>query len=131
MRSSLQYVINDFLQPIDAWHEYKFSDRQIQTVAQEFQEFSNEILSNVLQMVKRMERKPSPAKLMSMCRDEVTRTFNERQIEAPEEDPSTWMTSKEYARSQGYESLVDLIKAKIEANGEEMSSGLEKAVGGF
>jgi hypothetical protein len=64
-----------------------------------------------------------------MCRDEVTKQFAERQIEAPDEDPSTWMTSKEYARSQGFDSLVELIRHKIEEDGGEMSDGLEKAVG--
>ena len=31
----------------------------------------------------------------------------------PDEDPSTWMTSREYAQSQGFETLKDLIKHKI------------------
>ena len=36
MRASLPFVI-DWMKQIDAWHEFKFSDRQLQTIAPEFQ----------------------------------------------------------------------------------------------
>jgi len=127
--SDLKFVIEEFLMKIDNWHDYKFSDRQLQTIAPEFRQFNSSVLLNVLKLTQGMSRKPSPAKLMSMCRDEVTKQFAERQIEAPDEDPSTWMTSKEYAKSQGFDSLVELIRHKIEEDGGEMSDGLEKAVG--
>ena len=86
-------------------------------------------LNNTLNLVKTMDRKPSPAKLMSMCKEQQAQLFADRQIESFDEDPSTWMTSKEYARSQGFDSLVELIRHKIEMDGGEMSDGLEKAVG--
>tara|TARA_Y100000592_G_C5461794_1_gene314417 strand:+ start:333 stop:692 length:360 start_codon:yes stop_codon:yes gene_type:complete len=117
------------MKQIDAWHEFKFSDRQLQTISPEFQQYGETVLNNTLNLVKTMDRKPSPAKLMSMCKEQQAQLFADRQIESPDEDPSTWMTSKEYARSQGFESLVELIRHKIEMDGGEMSDGLEKAVG--
>ena len=128
MRASLQFVI-DWMKQIDAWHEFKFSDRQLQTIAPEFQQYGETVLNNTLNLVKTMDRKPSPAKLMSMCKEQQVQLFADRQIESPDEDPSTWMTSKEYAQSQGFDSLLDLIRHKIEMDGGEMSDGLEKAVG--
>ena len=114
-RATLQETIG-FLQSIDIWHEFKFSDRQLQTVAPEFQDFGMPVLNEVLNQVKGMQKKPSPAQLMSMAKEVQFRFAQERQIEAPEEDPSTWMTSREYARTQGFETLKDLIKHKIEEN---------------
>ena len=88
-----------------------------------------DVLNEVLNMVKALEKKPSPAHLMSLAKQTKTRFLQDRQLEMPDEDPSTWMTSKEYARSQGFDSLVELIRHKIEMDGGEMSDGLEKAVG--
>ena len=121
-RASLQDTI-DFLQNIDVWHEFKFSDRQLQTIAPEFQDFGNEVLNEVLNQVKVMTRKPSPAQLMSMAKEVQIRFAQNKQIDAPEEDPSTWMTSREYARTQGFETLGELIKHKIsEANESKVES---------
>ena len=127
-KTSLQEAV-EFLDHIDAWHEFKFSDRQLQTIAPEFQQYGETVLNNTLNLVKTMDRKPSPAKLMSMCKEQQIQIFADRQIESPDEDPSTWMTSKEYAQSQGFDSLLDLIRHKIDMDGGEMSDGLEKAVG--
>lgn len=115
MRASLQFVIN-WMKSIDDFHNFKFTDRQYQTVSQEFQPYGEQVLNEVLQMVKKMPDKPSPAKLMNLCQETQIKHLNDRQIESPEEDPSTWMTSREYARSQGFETLKDLIKHKIEEN---------------
>ena len=65
MRASLQFVI-DWMKQIDAWHEFKFSDRQFQTISPEFQQYGETVLNNTLNLVKTMDRKPSPAKLMSI-----------------------------------------------------------------
>ena len=123
-RASLQDTIN-FLQNIDVWHEFKFSDRQLQTIAPEFQDFGNEVLNEVLNQVKTMTRKPSPAQLMSMAKEVQIRFAQNRQIDAPEEDPSTWMTSREYARSQGFDSLKDLIKHKIKEDQKNSDTKIE------
>ena len=60
-----------------------------------------------------MPKKPSPAKMMNLCKEVQIRHISDRQLDMPEEDPSTWMTSREYARSQGFESLKELINHKI------------------
>ena len=128
MRASLQFVI-DWMKSVDDWHEFKFSDRQYQTVSQEFQDFGEPVLMEALELIKKMPSKPSPAKMMNLCKEVQIRHISDRQLDMPDEDPSTWMTSKEYARSQGFDSLVELIRHKIEMDGGEMSDGLEKAVG--
>ena len=128
MRASLQFVI-DWMKSIDDWHEFKFSERQYQTVSQEFQDFGEPVLMEALELIKKMPSKPSPAKMMNLCKEVQIRHISDRQLDMPDEDPSTWMTSKEYARSQGFDSLVELIRHKIEMDGGEMSDGLEKAVG--
>ena len=69
MRASLPFVI-DWMKQIDAWHEFKFSDRQLQTISPEFQQYGETVLNNTLNLVKTMDRKPSPAKLMSMCKEQ-------------------------------------------------------------
>ena len=129
-RSSLNTVI-DWLGEMDAWHDYKFSDRQKQTIAPEFQDFGDTVLIEALKLVKHSPTKPSPAKLMSLCKDIQIRELSERKIEAPDEDPSTWMTSTEYARSQGYNSLKELIKSKIEeqkVEGTSTSTSLDPSI---
>ena len=128
MRASLNFVIQ-WMKSIDDWHEFKFSDRQYQTVSQEFQDFGEPVLMEALELIKKMPKKPSPAKMMNLCKEVQIRHISDRQLDMPDEDPSTWMTSKEYARSQGFDSLVELIRHKIEMDGGEMSDGLEKAVG--
>ena len=112
MRASLQFVI-DWMKSIDDWHEFKFSDRQYQTVSQEFQDFGEPVLMEALELIKKMPSKPSPAKMMNLCKEVQIRHISDRQLDMPDEDPSTWMTSREYARSQGFDSLKDLIKHKI------------------
>ena len=130
MRATLVFVI-EWLGLIDAWHEFKFSDRQKQTIAPEFQDFGERVLNEVLSQVKQMPTKPSPARLMSMCKDVQTRFLSERQLNMPDEDPSTWMTSTEYARSQGYNTLKELIKSKIEeqkVEGTSTSTSLDPSI---
>jgi len=113
-RVSLQEAM-EFLKEIDVWHEFKFSDDQIMRVAPELQDFGREVLARAMVLIKTMEKKPSPAKIMQMCREQQITIRSERALEtSPEEDPSTWMTSKEYARTQGFETLLELIKHKIE-----------------
>jgi len=62
---------------------------------------------------------------MQMCREQQINIRSERALEtSPEEDPSTWMTSKEYARTQGFDTLLELIKHKIE---EQQASEVEQS----
>ncbi len=112
IRATLQQVI-EWLRQIDAWHNYALDDRKLQTIAPEFQDFGMDVLNEVLNLVKPLEKKPSPAHLMSLAKQTKTRLLQEKQLNLPEEDPSTWMTSREYAQSQGFETLKDLIKHKI------------------
>ncbi len=113
-RVSLQEAMA-FLKEIDVWHEFKFSDDQIMRVAPELQDFGREVLNRAMVLIKTMEKKPSPAKIMQLCREQQITIKSERALEtSPEEDPSTWMTSKEYARTQGFDTLLELIKHKIE-----------------
>ncbi len=113
-RVSLQEAMA-FLKEIDVWHEFKFSDDQIMRVAPELQDFGREVLNRAMVLTKTMEKKPSPAKIMQLCREQQITIKSERALEtSPEEDPSTWMTSKEYARTQGFDTLLELIKHKIE-----------------
>ena len=55
MRASLPFVI-DWMKQIDAWHEFKFSDRQLQTISPEFQQYGETVLNNTLNL-KTMDRK--------------------------------------------------------------------------
>ncbi len=113
-RVSLQEAMA-FLKEIDVWHEFKFSDDQIMRVAPELQDFGREVLNRAMVLIKTMEKKPSPAKIMQLCREQQISIRSEKALEtSPEEDPSTWMTSKEYAQTQGFETLLELIKHKIE-----------------
>lgn len=125
---SRRVPLNDaiqFLKSIDVWHEFKFSDEQLMRVAPELQDFGREVLARALELIKTMEKKPSPAKIMQMCRDQQVIIKSERALEtSPEEDPSTWMTSKEYAQSQGFPTLTALIKHKIE---EQQASEVEQS----
>ena len=114
MRVSLKEAMA-FLKEVDVWHEFKFSDDQLMRVAPELQDFGREVLARALELIKTMEKKPSPAKIMQLCREQQINIRSERALEtSPEEDPSTWMTSKEYARTQGFDTLLELIKHKIE-----------------
>ena len=62
MRASLQFVI-DWMKQIDAWHEFKFSDRQLQTIAPEFQQYGETVLNNTLNLVKTMDRTTISSKI--------------------------------------------------------------------
>ena len=62
--ASLQQVI-EWLRQIDAWHNYALDDRQLQLLLQSFKIFGMDVLNEVLNMVKPLEKKPSPAHLMS------------------------------------------------------------------
>ena len=55
MRASLQQVI-EWLRQIDAWHNYALDDRQLQTIAPEFQDFGMDVLNEVLNMVKPLRK---------------------------------------------------------------------------
>ena len=112
IRATLQQVI-EWLRQIDHWHNYALDDRKLQTIAPESQDFGMDVLNEVLNMVKALEKKPSPAHLMSLAKQVQTRFLQDKQLNLPDEDPSTWMTSREYAQSQGFETLKDLIKHKI------------------
>ena len=123
-RVSLQEAMA-FLKEIDVWHEFKFSDDQIMRVAPELQDFGREVLNRAMVLIKTMEKKPSPAKIMQLCREQQITIRSERALEtSPEEDPSTWMTSKEYAQTQGFDTLLELIKHKIE---EQQASEVEQS----
>ena len=43
----------------------------------------------------------------------------------PKDDPSEWMTSREYARTQGFETLGELIKHKIKEDQNESDTKIE------
>ena len=96
-RSSLNFVIESFLKEIDAWHGYKFQDDQI--------------LVSVAQLIKTSSKKPSPAQLMQLCKDERS-----KQIQSFADNISTLgsgtISSSDYAKSQGYETLSELVRAK-------------------
>jgi hypothetical protein len=78
-----------------------------------------------MELIKVMPTKPSPAKIMQICRDQQVIIKSERALEtSPDEDPSTWMTSTEYANSQGFPTLTALIKHKIE---EQQASEVEQS----
>jgi hypothetical protein len=110
-RSSLNFVIESFLKEIDAWHGYKFQDDQIMRIAKDFQEFDEEILVSVAQLIKTSSKKPSPAQLMQLCKDERS-----KQIQSFADNISTLgsgtISSSDYAKSQGYETLSELVRAK-------------------
>lgn len=121
-RSTLKEAI-DFLKQIDIWHEFKFSEKQLMTVAPELQQYGQSILSTVLNLVKTIDRKPSPAKIMNLCREQMLLLKQENQLESGfEESPDTWMTSTEYAKTQGFPSLKALIQSKINNNHIETGS---------
>jgi len=121
-RATLKDAI-DFLKQIDIWHEFKFSEKQLMTVAPELQQYGQPILSTVLDLVKTMDRKPSPAKIMNLCREQMLLLKQENQLESGfEESPDTWMTSTEYAKTQGFPSLKALIHSKINNNPIETGS---------
>ena len=90
-RATLKDAI-DFLKQIDIWHEFKFSEKQLMTVAPELQQYGQPIKQ-------------------------------ENQLESGfEESPDTWMTSTEYAKTQGFPSLKALIQSKINNNHIETGS---------
>ena len=124
VRVPLQEAIK-FLKEVDIFHEFKFSDDQLMRVAPELQDFGREVLLRAMELIKVMPTKPSPAKIMQICRDQQMIIKNERALEtSPDEDPSTWMTSTEYANSQGFPTLSALIKHKIE---EQQASEVEQS----
>tara|TARA_B100001564_G_C20165953_1_gene457537 strand:+ start:72 stop:440 length:369 start_codon:yes stop_codon:yes gene_type:complete len=110
-RSSLNFVIDKFFKEIDAWHGYNFQDDQIMRIAQDFQQFGDEILVKVAQLVKTSSKKPSPAQLMQYCRDERSKEI-ESFTDNIKQFGSGSITSSEYAKSQGYETLSELVRAK-------------------
>ena len=122
-KTSLQEAIA-FLNEIDAWHEFKYSDRQIQLVAPEIRVFSKMAQAEALQIIRTMPKKPSPAQVMNILREQDNKLALERTLpDEPKDDPSEWMTSREYARTQGFETLGELIKHKIsEANESKVES---------
>ena len=122
-KTSLQEAIA-FLNEIDAWHEFKYSDRQIQLVAPEIRVFSKMAQSEALQIIRTLPKKPSPAQVMNILREQDNKLALERTLpDEPKDDPSEWMTSREYARTQGFETLGELIKHKIsEANESKIES---------
>ncbi len=112
-KTSLQEAV-EFLDHIDAWHEFKYSDRQKQLVAPEIRVFSKLAHSEALEIIRTMPKKPSPAQVMNILREQENKLAVARTLpQEPQDDPSEWMTSREYARSQGFETLKDLIKHKI------------------
>ena len=122
-KTSLSEAI-EFMQEIDAWHEFKYSDRQIQLVAPEIRAFSRVAHSEALKIIRLMAKKPSPAQVMSILREQDNKLALEQTLpQEPQDDPSEWMTSREYARTQGFETLGELIKHKIsEANETKIQS---------
>ena len=123
-KTSLSEAI-EFMQEIDAWHEFKYSDRQIQLVAPEIRAFSRLAHSEALKIIRTMPKKPSPAQVMSILREQDNKLALEKTLpQEPQDDPSEWMTSREYARTQGFETLKDLIKHKIaEENNSKIEGG--------
>lgn len=114
VRATLNDAIN-FLKGIDIWHEFKFSEQQVMTVAPELQKYGLPVLNEALDLIKKQDNKPSPAKIMRICDDIVRKHKTELKAENFDEAPDEWMTSTEYAQSQGFQSLRSLIQNKIEA----------------
>jgi len=63
--------------------------------------------------------------MMNLCKEVQIRHISDRQLDMPDEDPSTWMTSREYARSQGFDSLKELIKHKIKEDQNNSDTKIE------
>ena len=113
-RATLNDAIK-FLKDIDIWHEFKYSEQQIMTVAPELQKYGQSVLNEALDLIKMKDNKPSPARIMRICDDIVRRNKEVLKAENFDESPDEWMTSTEYAQSQGFDSLRSLIQNKIEA----------------
>ena len=113
-RATLNNAIK-FLKDIDIWHEFKYSEQQIMTVAPELQKYGQSVLNEALDLIKMKDNKPSPARIMRICDDIVRRNKEVLKAENFDESPDEWMTSTEYAQSQGFDSLRSLIQNKIEA----------------
>ena len=113
-RATLNDAIK-FLKNIDIWHEFKYSEQQIMTVAPELQKYGQSVLNEALDLIKMKDNKPSPARIMRICDDIVRRNKEVLKAENFDESPDEWMTSTEYAQSQGFDSLRSLIQNKIEA----------------
>ena len=113
-RATLNDAIK-FLKDIDIWHEFKYSEQQIMTVAPELQKYGQSVLNEALDLIKMKDNKPSPARIMRICDDIVRKHKTELKGENFDESPYEWMTSTEYAQSQGFDSLRSLIQNKIEA----------------
>ena len=62
---------------------------------------------------------------MSLAKQVQTRFLQDKQLNLPDEDPSTWMTSREYAQSQGFETLKDLIRHKIKEDQKNSDTKIE------
>tara|TARA_S200002703_G_scaffold41498_1_gene36027 strand:+ start:848 stop:1291 length:444 start_codon:yes stop_codon:yes gene_type:complete len=123
VRATLKESI-DFLKAVDIWHEFKYSDQQIMTVAPELQTFGKNVLDKVLDLVKTMDRKPTPAKIKSLCKEQQSIIKQNNQLERSyEESPDTWMSSQEYARSQGFDSFKNLVKSKIVEESSPLDAG--------
>ena len=126
-RSALNFVIDEFIKKIDHWHEFRFSDAQIMTTAQDFQKFDQEVLLNVLDQVKTAERKPSLAQLNNLCTAELKKINDQKILESRNdvERENDWMTPKEYANTQGFDSLRELIRSKIEEERTDENSDID------
>ena len=111
-RSSLKEAMN-VLNVVGLFH-YPYSDNEIMAIAPDLQSYGSTVLNEVITQTKSMERRPSGAKLISMCKDELRNQAVHRP-QMPEESPDTWMTSTEYAKTQGFDSISALIKHKIVA----------------
>jgi len=127
VRSPLNFVIDEFIKKIDHWHEFRFSDAQIMTTAQDFQKFDQEVLLNVLDQVKTADRKPSLAQLNNLCTAELKKINDQKILESRNdvERENDWMTAKEYANSQGFGSLRELIRSKIEEERTDEQSDMD------
>ena len=111
-RSSLKEAMN-VLNVVGLFH-YPYSDNEIMAIAPDLQPYGSTVLNEVITQAKSMERRPTGAKLISMCKDEL-RNQAVHTPQMPEESPDTWMTSTEYAKTQGFDSLSALITHKIVA----------------
>ena len=71
-----------------------------------------------------MDRKPTPAKIKSLCKEQQSIIKQNNQLERSyEESPDTWMSSQEYARSQGFDSFKNLVKSKIVEESSPLDAG--------
>ena len=97
------------------------------TTAQDFQKFDQEVLLNVLDQVKTAERKPSLAQLNNLCTAELKKINDQKILESRNdvERENDWMTAKEYANTQGFDSLRELIRSKIEEERTDEQSDMD------